>query len=85
MQEQAIMLCKATKYRSAGTVEMLADGKQNFYFLEMNTRLRKFRAFFNSVYLLLSPTSGLLSVSPLVYFTLPSFLSGLPLFPLSLF
>jgi propionyl-CoA carboxylase alpha chain len=41
MQEQAILLCKATGYRSAGTVEMLADGKQNFYFLEMNTRLRK--------------------------------------------
>ena len=40
MQEQAIMLCKATNYRSAGTVEMLADGKQNFYFLEMNTRLQ---------------------------------------------
>jgi hypothetical protein len=41
MQEQAILLCKATGYRSAGTVEMLADAKQNFYFLEMNTRLRK--------------------------------------------
>eukprot|EP00605_Chrysophyceae_sp_TOSAG23-4_P001472 GSChrysophyteH1.ASY1.ANO1.1608.1 assembled CDS len=40
MQEQAIMLCKATKYRSAGTVEMLCDGEQNFYFLEMNTRLQ---------------------------------------------
>ena len=40
MQEQAIMLCKATKYRNAGTVEMLCDGKQNFYFLEMNTRLQ---------------------------------------------
>jgi propionyl-CoA carboxylase alpha chain len=40
MQEQAIALCKATNYRSAGTVEMLADGKQNFYFLEMNTRLQ---------------------------------------------
>ena len=40
MQEQAIMLCKATKYRSAGTVEMLADAQQNFYFLEMNTRLQ---------------------------------------------
>jgi propionyl-CoA carboxylase alpha chain len=40
MQEQAIMLCKATNYRSAGTVEMLCDGKQNFYFLEMNTRLQ---------------------------------------------
>lgn len=40
MQEQAIALCKATGYRSAGTVEMLADSKQNFYFLEMNTRLQ---------------------------------------------
>ena len=40
MQEQAILLCKATGYRSAGTVEMLCDSKQNFYFLEMNTRLQ---------------------------------------------
>lgn len=40
MQMQAIQLCKATGYRSAGTVEMLADAKQNFYFLEMNTRLQ---------------------------------------------
>lgn len=40
MQMQAIALCKATGYRSAGTVEMLADGKQNFFFLEMNTRLQ---------------------------------------------
>ena len=40
MQEQAIALCVATGYRSAGTVEMLADNKQNFYFLEMNTRLQ---------------------------------------------
>jgi acetyl/propionyl-CoA carboxylase alpha subunit len=40
MQEQAIMLCKATGYKSAGTIEMLADGKQNFFFLEMNTRLQ---------------------------------------------
>ena len=40
MQEQAILLCKATNYRSAGTVEMLADAQQNFYFLEMNTRLQ---------------------------------------------
>ena len=69
MQEQAIMLCKATKYRSAGTVEMLADGKQNFYFLEMNTRLRKFRIFFNSVSMLLSPTSSRLSVSCIVFLT----------------
>lgn len=40
MQEQAIMLCKAVGYRSAGTIEMLADGNKNFYFLEMNTRLQ---------------------------------------------
>ena len=40
MQLQAIMLCKAVNYRSAGTIEMLADKHQNFYFLEMNTRLQ---------------------------------------------
>jgi len=40
MQDQAIALCKAVGYRSAGTIEMLADEKQNFYFLEMNTRLQ---------------------------------------------
>lgn len=40
MQDQAIMLCKAVNYRSAGTIEMLADGNKNFYFLEMNTRLQ---------------------------------------------
>src|SRR5690554_4231013 len=40
MQEQAIQLAKAVKYKSAGTVEMLCDSKQNFYFLEMNTRLQ---------------------------------------------
>jgi len=38
MQRQAVQLCKAVGYRSAGTIEMLADRGQNFYFLEMNTR-----------------------------------------------
>ncbi len=38
MQSQAVQLCKAVGYRSAGTVEMLADREQNFFFLEMNTR-----------------------------------------------
>jgi len=40
MQRQAVQLCKAVGYRSAGTIEMLADRGQNFYFLEMNTRLQ---------------------------------------------
>jgi len=40
MQDQAIALCKATRYRSAGTVELLCDANQRFYFLEMNTRLQ---------------------------------------------
>ena len=40
MQEQAVMLCKKVCYHSAGTVEFIADNEQNFYFLEMNTRLQ---------------------------------------------
>lgn len=40
MQDQAIQLCKAVGYRSAGTIEMLCDNNKNFYFLEMNTRLQ---------------------------------------------
>ncbi len=40
MGEQAIMLAKAVKYVSAGTVEFIMDPNQNFYFLEMNTRLQ---------------------------------------------
>ena len=40
MQQQAMALCKAVGYRSAGTVEMLVDKHRNFYFLEMNTRLQ---------------------------------------------
>eukprot|EP00602_Paraphysomonas_sp_CaronLab_P000439 CAMPEP_0185018568 /NCGR_PEP_ID=MMETSP1103-20130426/1243_1 /TAXON_ID=36769 /ORGANISM="Paraphysomonas bandaiensis, Strain Caron Lab Isolate" /LENGTH=720 /DNA_ID=CAMNT_0027548413 /DNA_START=90 /DNA_END=2252 /DNA_ORIENTATION=- len=40
MQNQAIALCKAVGYRSAGTIEMLCDNNKNFYFLEMNTRLQ---------------------------------------------
>ena len=40
MQEQAVMLCRKVGYHSAGTVEFIADNDQNFYFLEMNTRLQ---------------------------------------------
>jgi propionyl-CoA carboxylase alpha chain len=40
MGEQAVMLAKAVGYTSAGTVECIVDQEQNFYFLEMNTRLQ---------------------------------------------
>jgi len=40
MSEQAVMLAQAVDYVSAGTVELIADKDQNFYFLEMNTRLQ---------------------------------------------
>ena len=40
MGEQAVALAKEVDYDSAGTVEFIVDGKRNFYFLEMNTRLQ---------------------------------------------
>ena len=38
--QAAARLCKAAKYFSAGTVEFLMDGDQNFYLMEVNTRVQ---------------------------------------------
>lgn len=40
MVEQVKKLVRQVDYTSAGTVEFLVDEEQNFYFLEMNTRLQ---------------------------------------------
>jgi len=40
MGEESVALAKAVDYCSAGTVEFIVDKDQNFYFLEMNTRLQ---------------------------------------------
>lgn len=40
MGDAAIRLAKACNYTSAGTVEFLVDKNNNFYFLEVNTRLQ---------------------------------------------
>ena len=36
----AVKAAKAVKYENAGTVEFLLDSNNNFYFMEMNTRLQ---------------------------------------------
>ena len=38
--ETAVKLCKKIGYKNAGTVEFIVDPEQNFYFLEMNTRIQ---------------------------------------------
>lgn len=40
MGKQAVELAKAVGYRSAGTVEFIVGADEDFYFLEMNTRLQ---------------------------------------------
>ena len=40
MGEQSCALAQAVGYTSAGTVEFIVDSDQNFFFLEMNTRLQ---------------------------------------------
>ncbi len=40
MSAAAVKAAKAVGYTSAGTVEFLLDAEQNFFFLEMNTRLQ---------------------------------------------
>ncbi len=40
MYDAAINAAKAVNYENAGTVEFIVDQNENFYFLEMNTRLQ---------------------------------------------
>ncbi len=40
LYDTAVRITKSIQYRGAGTIEFLVDENENFYFLEMNTRLQ---------------------------------------------
>ncbi len=40
MYKESVSLAKQVKYKNAGTVEFICDQHQNYYFLEVNTRLQ---------------------------------------------
>jgi acetyl-CoA carboxylase biotin carboxylase subunit len=40
MCDASVKLCKEIKYVNAGTIEYLVDDAENFYFMEMNTRIQ---------------------------------------------
>jgi len=40
MYQDAIKACKSVKYDSVGTIEFLVDQNQDYYFIEMNTRIQ---------------------------------------------
>jgi len=40
MEAAAVKAAKAVKYEGAGTIECLVDKDENFYFMEMNTRIQ---------------------------------------------
>ena len=40
LYDSAIKACKAVNYDSVGTIEFLVDKNENYYFIEMNTRIQ---------------------------------------------
>ena len=40
LYETAVRACKAVNYDSVGTIEFLVDDQENYYFMEMNTRIQ---------------------------------------------
>lgn len=40
MYDTALTAARAVNYKNAGTIEFIVDDQENFYFLEMNTRLQ---------------------------------------------